>query len=293
MNSLVRIESTRSLTASDVRDQVNLVQSVMQAVMKKDTHYGIIPGCKQPSLFKAGSEVLLSTFRIAVSVLVEDLSTPDSIRYRVRTVGTHQGTQIVVGEGIGECSSDEEKYKWRRCSNKKEFDATPENRRRIKFSKFGEDMQVRTEPADMANTVLKMAKKRAQIDLTLTATAASDIFTQDVEDMPDEIREQVADEARARARPGTQATERAIPPDSPERDKLIANLLDVADQGAEEFRVHWRDNVSKDQRALVWDKVDTFKARAEAADKAKIINTHDAAADAAAVDPKPEAAANG
>ena len=49
--------------------------------------------------------------------------------------------------------------------------------------------QVRTNPADIANTVLKMAKKRAQIDLTLTATAASDCFTQDVEDLPEELRD--------------------------------------------------------------------------------------------------------
>ncbi len=37
--------------------------------------------------------------------------------------------------------------------------------------------------ADTYNTVLKMAKKRAFVDASLTATAASDIFTQDVEDM--------------------------------------------------------------------------------------------------------------
>lgn len=181
--------SGRSLSAVDLREHVNLIQEVMQAVMKKDTHYGVIPGCKQPSLYKAGSEVLLTTFRIAVSVHVEDLSTPDCIRYRVRTVGTHQGSGVIVGEGIGECSSDEEKYKWRRCFTKDEFDLTPESRRRFKFTKYGKDMQVRTEPADVANTVLKMGKKRAQIDLTLTATAASDIFTQDVEDIPEELRE--------------------------------------------------------------------------------------------------------
>jgi len=193
MNAVVVVPqshtSGRSLSAVDLREHVNLIQEVMQAVMKKDTHYGVIPGCKQPSLYKAGSEVLLTTFRIAVSVHVEDLSTADCIRYRVRTVGTHQGSGVVVGEGIGECSSDEDKYKWRRCFTKDEFEATPESRRRLKFTKFGKDMQVRTEPADLANTVLKMAKKRAQIDLTLTATAASDIFTQDVEDIPEELRE--------------------------------------------------------------------------------------------------------
>ncbi len=42
-------------------------------------------------------------------------------------------------------------------------------------------------PADYYNTCLKMAKKRALIDGTLNATGASHIFTQDVEDMEEEI----------------------------------------------------------------------------------------------------------
>ena len=46
--------------------------------------------------------------------------------------------------------------------------------------------------ADTYNTVLKMAKKRALVDATLTATAASDIFTQDLEDYtPPEVAEAV------------------------------------------------------------------------------------------------------
>jgi hypothetical protein len=38
--------------------------------------------------------------------------------------------------------------------------------------------------ADVYNTVLKMAKKRAQVDATLTAVGASDLLTQDLEDLP-------------------------------------------------------------------------------------------------------------
>jgi hypothetical protein len=39
--------------------------------------------------------------------------------------------------------------------------------------------------ADTYNTVLKMAKKRAYVDATITAAAASDMFTQDMEDFVD------------------------------------------------------------------------------------------------------------
>ncbi len=42
-------------------------------------------------------------------------------------------------------------------------------------------------PADYYNTCLKIAKKRAHVDGTLSATGASDMFTQDVEDMPEVI----------------------------------------------------------------------------------------------------------
>ena len=180
------------MTAMDMRAHVNLVQEVMQAVMQKDTHYGIIPGTKKPSLYKPGAEVLAATFRIAVSYRVDDLSTADDVRYRVVAIGTHQTSGIVLGEGMGECSSGEEKYKWRRAVCDKEFDMTPENRRRIKFGKYQgkveETNQVRTEPADQANTILKMACKRAQVAMTLNVTAASDIFTQDIEDLPEELR---------------------------------------------------------------------------------------------------------
>lgn len=182
---VIRQDFGRSLAAADIRQRVNVIQEVMTAVMKKDVHYGVIPGCKKPSLYKPGSEVLLATFQIATKVEAEDLSTADCVRYRVRVIGVHTPSGSVVGEGIGECSSNEGKYKWRKAYDD-EFNATPETRRRITFGKY-KDKQVRTEPADVANTILKMAKKRAQIDMTLTATGASDCFEQDVEDLPEEL----------------------------------------------------------------------------------------------------------
>lgn len=188
-NAVARIDhESRSLTAADLRTQVNLVQEVMKAVMKDGTHYGVIPGTPKPSLWKPGAEVLAATFRIAVSYHVEDLSTADVVRYRVTATGTHQTTGIVMGDGMGECSSGEEKYKWRKAVNNKEFEATPETHRRVKYGKQYDVNQVRTEPADLANTILKMACKRAQVAMTLNVTAASDIFTQDIEDLPEELR---------------------------------------------------------------------------------------------------------
>jgi hypothetical protein len=185
------LTTTKTLTASDIRAQVNLIQEVMKAVMKNGTHYGTIPGTQKPTLFKAGAEKVLMTFQlVSGDPKIEDLSISDLVRYRVTVpILTRSGT--LVGCGTGECSSDEEKYKWRRPVCDEEFDATPENKRREKWFKGKEkpysQKQVRTSPADVANTVLKMAHKRGLVAGTLVTTAASDVFDQDLEDMPEEM----------------------------------------------------------------------------------------------------------
>lgn len=176
---------------AEIRDRVNLVQEVMRGIMKLNTHYGTIPGTPKPTLYKPGAEVLCVTFRIAQEYQIIDLSDELTARFRVTCVGRHQVSGIVLGEGVGECSSGEEKYKWRGAVCSAEFDQTPEKMRRLKFYKNGDKKtQVRTEAADQSNTVLKMACKRAMIAMTLNVTAASDIFTQDIEDMPEELRTQ-------------------------------------------------------------------------------------------------------
>ncbi len=188
MRNQITMVDRPTLTAMEIRAQVNLIQEVMKAVMKKDEHYGIIPGCLKPSLYKAGAEKLLVTFRIAPDPVVLDLSTPDEARFRVAQRGLSILTGVYLGSGIGECSSNEEKFRWRAAVCDEEFAETPEDRRREKYKKNREGKtykikQIRTVSADVANTVLKMADKRAYVALALKATAASDIFTQDIEDL--------------------------------------------------------------------------------------------------------------
>jgi hypothetical protein len=198
------------LTASAVRAHVNLIQEVMAAVMKKDVHYGIIPGCKKPSLWKPGAEVLFMTFRIAVDVMVVDLSTPDEARFRVQARATSYGN-VPLGTAVGEASTGEEKYKWRAAICDEEWEATPEDRRRTKWKNGRNDaypvQQIRTEIADNRNTALKMAAKRATVALALQVTAASDIFTQDIEDIPEEARGEVYDDVAQQPAPNDLPTE--------------------------------------------------------------------------------------
>lgn len=205
MSTALELAPSGNLTAVEIRAQVNLIQEVMRAVMKDGTHFGTIPGTPKPTLYKAGSEKILSTFRIGCDPEVEDLSIPgDEARFRVRAKAVHQATGAFLGAGVGECSSNEEKYRWRAAVCQEEFDETPEDMRRDVWKK-GRDgpykvKQVRTNPADVANTILKMAKKRAQIDMTLTVTAASDVFAQDIEDLPEELRPIVTEDENGQRR---------------------------------------------------------------------------------------------
>lgn len=183
-------EQIEALPVAVVVQRVKDIQHIKEAVMQENSHYGVIPGTNKPTLYKAGAEILLETFNIAADPIVEDLSAGDTVRLRVVTRLLSSSGRF-LGAGVGEASSAEDKYQWRVMVCQEEFDATPEDRKRIKWqTKYGKVQavkQVRTNPADIANTILKMAKKRSLVDATLTVTAASDMFTQDVEDMPAEI----------------------------------------------------------------------------------------------------------
>jgi len=218
---IVRAEpADRSLpmTVTECMRDVALIQHVMEKVMKQGTHFGKIPGCGDAmTLLKPGAEKLASVFRLAVDPQIEDLSTADSVRYRIKCRITHQGTGLLLGVGVGEASSNESKWKWKRAYQD-EWDETPPDMRRKKISTYQgrkeTTLQVRMDPADVANTVLKIAKKRAQVDGILTVTAASDIFKQDLEDMPEELLEQMAESEKA----SIKGPQRASAPEAPKQE---------------------------------------------------------------------------
>lgn len=196
-NELVEIGQDRfnELSVQGHIAQRDRLVEIMKEVMKKDVHYGTIPGTNKPSLYKPGAERILMTFGLSAGKEeewpIQDLSSDTERRFRLMVPIYHRLSGAYLGFGVGECSSAEDKYAWRGVVCDQEFDeADPDDRReKWKYSKSGKPYkvkQVRTNPADIANTVLKMAKKRALIDGALTTTGASEVFTQDVEDMPAE-----------------------------------------------------------------------------------------------------------
>lgn len=194
-----------SHSVQTIKDQMDQVHNLMKTVMKEDEHFGIIPGTKKRSLYKQGAEKLSMMFRLAPKYEITTTDLGEGHReITVSCVIIHIPTQVIVAEGVGSCSTMESKFRYRNVSG---FEVTEEsipedakeNKAAYRKKGFGMqrvdgqwrwvkyksgDKQENPDIADVYNTVLKMAKKRAHIDGILTATAASDIFTQDYE--PDE-----------------------------------------------------------------------------------------------------------
>jgi len=202
-----------AMTEQGVLKQVQIIQSIMHGVMKQDEHYGTIPGTKKPSLYKAGAEKLSLTFRLRPEYEIRRSDLPNGHReYEVVCTLYHIPTGQSVGQGVGSATTMEGKYRYRGGEKVGTGQPIPKTYWNLKktdgnaaqvliggpgFSvgkidgnweicSTGEKME-HDNPADYWNTILKMAKKRAHVDAILTATAASDIFTQDIEDMPEVI----------------------------------------------------------------------------------------------------------
>ena len=199
----------RPASIEELKEQVKTIQQCMKGLMKADTHYGKLPGCGDKMvLLKPGAELILTLFHISAEPIIERVSDGFDVTYRVTVIGRHIPTGNIVGYGVGEASTSEKKYKWKEATCHEEWEDTPETRRQIAYTKYRDGNvqkkeQIRQNPADICNTVLKMSKKRAIVDLCLTATACSDIFVQDLDDpdFPQEPQQPQPYSANSRFKP--------------------------------------------------------------------------------------------
>ena len=179
------------LSAIDIRKQVNLIQEVMKNVMKENVHYGKVPGCgDKPTLLKPGAEKLMMTFRLAAEYdeLPGSMESDTQVLYKINCKLTHIPTSLVIGNGRGTCSSKEKKYRTRAVyANKVTDEEKAIGKLETRITRLGkaEVYIIPQDPWDVQNTIYKMACKRALVAAILNATAASDIFAQDIEELPE------------------------------------------------------------------------------------------------------------
>ena len=270
-----------ALTVEQVLGQVALIQRIMSAAMKEGEHFGRIPGCgDKPTLLKPGAEKLCLLFRLAPEYDVQERQLERGHReYRVTTTLTSITTRVTIGQGVGSCSTMEGKYRFRagpaavtdRAVPRVYWEIRQEDPAKAQELIGGKGFSVKKvdgqgwmvvrggekvetdNPADSYNTVLKMAKKRALVDAVLTTTAASDIFTQDLDDISASLAtmKPVA-EGLAPATPRTTAGPAAVPPPSASAETmsspapcLSGSAVDASEAPALDFRhtpIHFGKN---------------------------------------------------
>jgi hypothetical protein len=191
--------------------QVDKIQRAMKAVMKDGVHFGVIPGTPKPTLYKPGAEKLCLLFRLDPQYQVERAFSPDGhLDVLVTCTLYHIPTGNRIASGVGSCSTRESRYAYRKAGRtcpdcgmegaiikgKAEYGGgwlcfKKKNGCGAKFSDGDAAIESQAEGrvdnediVDLHNTVVKMGCKRALVAAVLNGTAASDIFTQDVEDMP-------------------------------------------------------------------------------------------------------------
>ena len=213
MNEL-ELQNERSLQIEQVKIQVGQIQQLMQSVMKSDVHYGIIPGCAKPTLLKPGAEKIGFMFRLVPEFKIHRIDLENGhIEYEIECILKNKITGTYEGQGVGSCNSYEEKfrYRWINTDEKpsKEESAKLKLEGKGKFKKYNNTWvwQKKIDNPniyEVRNTILKIAKKRAFVDSIITATGASDFFTQDIEDFPEvfqtekEIQQDLRDKATER-----------------------------------------------------------------------------------------------
>jgi len=302
------------LTVAQVLDQVNLIRTIIKQVMKVGTHYGKLPGTTELCMYKPGAEILGVAFRLTASfkTKITDLENGHRDYRTLCLLHTYSGRFVCDAEGF--CSTMEKKYRWRGAPSAYEFTGkgvpkaywnlknkgdlggaraqiggagftakrNPEtNDWEICTMKGGvavEDRIANPDIADLYNTCLKMAEKRAHVGAILRATGASEMFAVDAddagnadpatsgEDNPPKDKKPPKGKAQAKngkPPPFPSRAEGLATPDQIQRIKYLMSQRTVD----EETWTRWLDNISKlstftaEQMARYIDKIESFPVR--------------------------------
>lgn len=141
-----------------VGDDYSVTVGQTSLLLKRDVDFGTIPGTKRPTLYKGGAERIVMTYGVSTDFTIEksieqvDGNEPFFF-YLVRcsfNKALPDGRIIHITDGYGSANTNEKK-----CGRAAKW--------------------------DLANTQLKIAKKRALVDGALLLGQISNMFSQDIE----------------------------------------------------------------------------------------------------------------
>ena len=189
--------------------ELALLDEFVKTVMVKGQDYGTVPGIDKPFLWKAGADNIIAAMRChSESRQTDGTINPATgfVIYEHEAVIKRNVSGMVIAQGVGCCTNQETKYRWRDaqrlcpecqapaiikgkaeygggwlCWNKrggcgfKFMDGDPT----IEDQPLGRVEN--PDPLDQTNTIMKMSEKRAVVDATLKLPGVARFFSQDFE----------------------------------------------------------------------------------------------------------------
>ncbi|MDQ1147041.1 hypothetical protein QE429_003868 [Bacillus sp. SORGH_AS 510] len=155
-NGKANILPSLAISLTESKERINSLQEFVKEMMIEGIDYGVFEGYQKPSLLKPGAEKLCDVFGFSKYIsIINRIENWDAglFAYDVKVTLKSKRNGFTEAEGIGNCNSKEKSF-------------------------------INQDPFSIVNTLLKMAEKRALVDAVLSATRASGIFTQDIEDFP-------------------------------------------------------------------------------------------------------------
>ena len=207
--ALARVESGPGLARADrddglvmvvspaeARRRVQELQAFVQEVMVSKVDFATIPGTDKPSLLQPGAQKLAEMYGFAHD-FVDEKSVEDWEKgfffYRRKCVLTSRRDGRYIGSGVGSCNSREDRYAGRWAFESEVPKGVNKETLRVKeFQKKngGTFKKYRVPNEDifsLVNTIEKMACKRAYVGAVVAVTRSAGLFTQDAEDLPEEV----------------------------------------------------------------------------------------------------------
>ena len=281
-----------AMRVQQLKQQMDIIAEYMKSILKHDRDgsgkgdYGIIPGTPKPTLYKSGAEKLCLGLHLAAKIDKETIiDLPNGHReYRIITGLYNKMTGRFMGSGIGSCSTMESKHRYRNALRKcpacgKEAIAKGKeeygggwycNKKKDGCGKkyTNDDSTIVNQkaghvenenPADQYNTCYKVAGKRSYVDATIKTTAASHLFTADMEEDTDKNRDKSKEVVTDTDFEDYMNEE----PEPPENDKPITTeqrkkmfaLMDEAEVEPDEVKKFCNVESSKDIKQSIYDEL--------------------------------------
>lgn len=204
-----------AMSMMEARSRFQSLVAFTSDIMREGVDYGTIPGTNKPTLLKPGAEKLTTFFGLStrfdiiekVEDWIGDQHGGEPFFYYWFRCEMRRG-DLLIAEADGSCNSWESKYRYRTAERKcPKCGQTTIIKGKEQYgggwlcwakrggcgAKFKNGDQAiegqklgripNPNPADIVNTIVKMAQKRALVATTLLAVNASEFYTQDMEDL--------------------------------------------------------------------------------------------------------------